>query len=380
MGMDKSLHYRHSKALDNKCETCHHEYNEQTQKLFYEKGKEGTCRYCHGQTSEEKKISMRLASHLSCIDCHRKTLEKNQSAGPVNCGGCHDSREQQMIEVVKKVPRIQRNQPDVVFIKKGESSKQISNPKTEATMKAVPFSHRAHENYNDSCRVCHHADLNDCASCHTLTGSKEGKQVKLEQAMHHLRAEQSCLGCHQIKQQEKQCAGCHASLEQRRKKGEATCLTCHMTSLNDNGGTASTIDEKTQAANLLNSRVAVTATYADADIPEKVVIDGLVNQYKAVNLPHRKIVRTLTTNIKDSKLANYFHSDVGTICQGCHHNSPLSTKPPKCGSCHGRPFDPDQPLRPGLMAAYHSQCMECHKEMGIKKPVATDCTGCHKEK
>ena len=380
MGMDKSLHYRHAKAQDNKCETCHHEFNEQTQKLYYAKGQEGTCRYCHGKTSEEKKISMRLAAHLSCIDCHRKTLEKNRSAGPVNCSGCHDPGEQKMIEVVKEVPRMKRNQPDVVFVKKLDNPKKITNPETEARMKAVPFNHMAHEDYNDSCRVCHHADLNACASCHSLTGSKEGKQIKLEQAMHHLGTEHSCLGCHQVNQQEKQCAGCHASLEQRRKKGEETCLACHMASPEAISGKSSAIDEKSQAAKLLNSRVAVTTTYKDADIPDKVVIDGLMNEYKAVNLPHRKIVRTLTENIKDNKLANYFHRDVGTICQGCHHNSPLSTKPPKCASCHGKPFDPDQPLRPGLMAAYHSQCMECHKEMGIKKPVATDCTGCHKEK
>ncbi len=380
MGMDKSLHYRHAKAQDNKCEKCHHAYNEKTQKLYYDQGKEGTCRYCHAKTTEEKKISMQLAAHLSCIDCHRKTLEKNKNAGPVNCGGCHDSQEQKMIEVVQQVPRIKRNQPDVVFVNKIGPEKKISHPKIEARMQAVPFSHAAHEDYNDTCRVCHHADLNACAGCHTLTGSKEGKQVKLEQAMHKLKAEQSCLGCHQINQQEKQCAGCHASLEQRRKKGEQTCRTCHVTPLNKNSGSASRIDEKARAAKVLDSRIAVTATYKDADIPEKVVIDELVDQYKPVDLPHRKIVQTLADNIKDNKLAKYFHSDVGTICQGCHHNSPLSTKPPKCGSCHGRPFDPDQPLRPGLMAAYHSQCMECHKEMGIKKPVATDCVGCHKKK
>jgi hypothetical protein len=29
------------------------------------------------------------------------------------------------------------------------------------------------------------------------------------------------------------------------------------------------------------------------------------------------------------------------------------------------------------MAAYHRQCMECHKAMGISKPVSTDCTACH---
>ena len=52
MGFDKSLHYRHLKAQDNHCERCHHEYNEKTQKLFYAKGKEGTCRYCHKKETQ----------------------------------------------------------------------------------------------------------------------------------------------------------------------------------------------------------------------------------------------------------------------------------------------------------------------------------------
>ena len=34
--------------------------------------------------------------------------------------------------------------------------------------------------------------------------------------------------------------------------------------------------------------------------------------------------------------------------------------------------------KPGLMGAYHLQCMGCHKEMGMEKPVS--CTDCHKEK
>jgi hypothetical protein len=74
IGMDKSLHYRH------------HEYNESTKKLFYAKGKEGTCRYCHQEKTEGNRISMRLASHIACIDCHRRTIAKNESAGPFTCG------------------------------------------------------------------------------------------------------------------------------------------------------------------------------------------------------------------------------------------------------------------------------------------------------
>ena len=40
----------------------------------------------------------------------------------------------------------------------------------------------------------------------------------------------------------------------------------------------------------------------------------------------------------------------------------------------------EQPNRPGLKAAYHGQCRGCHKAMDLKKPLSTDCVGCHKEK
>ena len=83
-----------------------------------------------------------------------------------------------------------------------------------------------------------------------------------------------------------------------------------------------------------------------------------------------------TTTI--AKLAANFHADPGTICQGCHHNSPIGKKPPQCASCHGQPFDERKLNSPGLLGAYHIQCMGCHAEMGIEKPVG--CTECHKEK
>ena len=35
---------------------------------------------------------------------------------------------------------------------------------------------------------------------------------------------------------------------------------------------------------------------------------------------------------------------------------------------------------PGLKAAYHQQCMGCHREMGLEKPAATECAACHQEK
>ena len=138
--------------------------------------------------------------------------------------------------------------------------------------------------------------------------------------------------------------------------------------------------DKLLAKMLLNSRKAVRSTYAQADIPEVVEIKDLSNQYDSVKLPHRKIVNKLAAGTEKNDLAAHFHRDPGTLCQGCHHKSPVSAKPPKCASCHGKPFDNRDPFKPGLMAAYHIQCMNCHQEMGIDQPVSTNCTGCHRAK
>ncbi len=378
IGMDKSLHYRHSKAQDNKCETCHHEYNENTKKLYYAKGKEGTCRYCHGEKTEDNRISMRLASHIACIDCHRKLTAKNETAGPIYCNGCHEPGEQKLIEIIKDVPRLKLNQPDYLFVKTSASKEKKPNPITH--MNLVPFNHQAHEKYNDSCRVCHHAALDNCVQCHSLEGSKEGNNVTLQQSMHRLNVDQSCLGCHESQLNQPNCAGCHTSFEKKREQSTGSCNNCHMVPTERIPNEIQEAEEKRLAAESLDGRDAITVIYEDQDIPETVIIDELTDQYQPVTLPHRKIVNALFNNIKNNKLANFFHHEKGTMCQGCHHNSPAAKKPPKCVSCHGRPFNAKDPFKPGLMAAYHRQCMECHKAMDIKKPVSTKCNACHAKK
>jgi len=382
IGMDKSLHFRHSKAQDKKCENCHHEYNEQTKQLVYAKGKEGTCRYCHGQKTEENRISMRLASHQACIDCHQKQLAKNKSAGPIKCSGCHDPNEQELIEVVKNVPRMERNQPDVVFVKSHKAEWKSNNPSDDPPDNLVPFNHQAHEQYNDTCRVCHHADLNTCVQCHTGEGVKEGQQIKLEKAMHQIGSDQSCIGCHMINQEKPECLGCHASVAQKQIADNASCRVCHMGPPTADNGSAMVLkpDDKEQAAMLLDSRKPVVSRFTDRDIPDKVVIKTLMGQYGQVEMPHRKIFKTLAGGVKDNKIAEYFHNSEGTLCQGCHHYSPVSKKPAACSSCHGEAFDARNPSKPGLMAAYHLQCMDCHQAMGLEKPVSTDCIACHKKK
>ena len=137
-------------------------------------------------------------------------------------------------------------------------------------------------------------------------------------------------------------------------------------------------EEKKMAALLRGSRRPVTHPLKDISIPEKIVIKHLSEKYEPVEFPHLKIVTKIAENIKENRIANYFHQDRTTLCQGCHHNSPGSIHPPNCRSCHGRPFDETDPTRPGLVGAYHKRCMGCHDEMEIKKPAG--CKECHKEK
>jgi len=379
MGFDKSLHFRHSEAQEKKCERCHHEYDEKEKKLFYAKGKEGTCRYCHKSETKDNLISMRLASHIACINCHNKNLAKKLDSGPVTCSGCHDLATRQKIKKISPVPRMERKQPDIILLKAVPKGADVDvDVEKQNRMDFVPFDHQVHEDYNDTCRVCHHEGLQPCNECHTLAGKKEGKEVNLEKAMHQAGANESCLGCHELQQEAENCAGCHAPMGKTRKKEDDSCRKCHMMPIFETEKISNPEYEKSRASEMLKSRKSVTGTYQENDIPEKVVIKHLSKKYEPVDFPHRKIVNAIVNKIKDNKLAMYFHSEEGSLCKGCHHNSPVSKKPPQCGSCHGKVFDENNPLKPGITGAYHQQCMGCHQEMGIEKPVG--CTDCHKEK
>jgi hypothetical protein len=374
--MDKSLHYRHVKANEKKCELCHHEYNEKTKALYYEKGKEGACVYCHKDKTEDNRIADRPASHIACIGCHRKLTAQHKDAGPYQCSGCHDAKQQTLIEKIADVPRLERNQPDAVMVKIAVKD-DIADP-VKDRMLAVPFDHKAHEAYNDTCRVCHHAAIAPCAKCHTIEGSKDGQQVKLSQAMHQRDADASCVGCHNRQQAKPQCAGCHSMmLPSRSLTYKESCHTCHSATPNENPVPVGDAQAKEMAARLLAEREKAPAIVSVDQIPETVTIKTLSDSFNAVKLPHRKIVLKLAEGVKDSKMAAYFHTAPTTLCQGCHHNSPGTVKPPHCGSCHGRSSDALNPNRPGLMAAYHQECMQCHDKMGLKKPAARECTACH---
>ena len=365
MGLDNSLHYRHLKAYDAKCEACHTDCKTDV----YKKGEETTCRHCHNNTqTDDKVIALEQAVHESCITCHMTRQAEKKDTGPVKCAGCHDLEAQKAVEKVSPVPRMDRKQPDVLMLKTG--NKDLDEP-GKNRMDLVAFNHKAHENYNDTCRVCHHESMSACNTCHTVEGSENSNGVSLEQAMHKMDRDQSCTGCHTSLQHDAKCAGCHGFLSKNREADDASCLMCHA-KLPEGAD----MDEAT-ARIMLEQRPVQAQIYEEQDIPEKIIIKELSDKYEPVEFPHRQIVNKIAQNIKDNKLAAYFHADKGTLCQGCHHNSPATKKPTSCKSCHGKPFNEKDMNKPGIMGAYHIQCMECHTNMKIDN---NDCTDCHKEK
>ena len=394
-GFDKSLHFRHRKKHKNNCDLCHHKYDEPSKTLYFY-GKKfivrrmpdettwtdlitpGTCRYCHKQKKQINRLSMKEVSHIACIECHRKSIKKEQAAGPVECAGCHDEKQIALIEKLDNIPRRDLKQPDTTIISLNDQDKTVQN-----RLNPVPFNHKSHEEYNDTCRVCHHARLNQCSGCHTLSGSDDGNNVAIEQAMHQEGTKRSCIGCHEMALMDKHCAGCHSFMGKDRMKKISSCHSCHMPLLpakakKKNLHLSNEKEKEKIAALLLESRTPVINPLKKISIPEKVVIKHLSEKYEPVEFPHLKIVTQIVKNIRKNRIANYFHKEGTTLCQGCHHNSPGSIHPPNCGNCHGKPFDERDLTKPGLVGAYHKRCMGCHDEMEIKKP--TGCKECHKEK
>ena len=79
-------HAKHSEKIPD-CTTCHHDFSPTGNRG----GSEGQfCSDCHGARSTAKNsVSLTMAFHKQCKDCHRFAADKGQAAGPVMCGGCH---------------------------------------------------------------------------------------------------------------------------------------------------------------------------------------------------------------------------------------------------------------------------------------------------
>jgi hypothetical protein len=384
LDFDKSLHFIHEssariKSIDmansDNCSACHHKYNEKTKEIFFTKGEEESCVYCHKPLEQDSIRPIRNAAHDSCVKCHQTLKTQKIEAGPVSCDACHEKENQLKIKKVADIPRLKRGQPDEVAMTGWKTANQV---KTKF-MDAVVFDHKSHETNAESCKVCHHETLKKCSDCHTTVGGElKGGFVSLGQAMHKQDAAQSCVGCHKEYTKNADCAGCHFQAPAKKDNPES-CKICH--SVNP---TQFETGEPATIARVALSKRALEYQPVNIDkIPETVVIDVLSKDYKPSTFPHRKVVQAISKRVEKSDMARAFHTDQAGLCVGCHHNSPKTLEPPKCASCHsknGPNTDGGLDDRPGLKGAYHGQCITCHQKMEIQVVLATDCVKCHEEK
>jgi hypothetical protein len=112
------------------------------------------------------------------------------------------------------------------------------------------------------------------------------------------------------------------------------------------------------------------------NLPDTLEINTLENKYLPVQFPHNNHIKKLTEISQKNKLADYFHCNQMSICMGCHHQSALYPEKgvPPCNTCHAINVQKKERV-PALQAAFHRQCIACHKEMKIGPSSCN--SGCH---
>ena len=379
MRFDYPLHAQHvrSSGGEESCGSCHHVYDKATRKLVLGRGKEEGCSACHGEQGEGKKLSLKNASHRSCINCHLDRAAKKEPAGPTTCAGCH-ARSQSADRSAARpdmprpdVPRPDWPRPDVPRPDRGQKARLVISA-SGATSAPVPFNHKDHEVTAPFCSTCHHKGLEPCQACHTVAdGARRGGGVSLERAFHHPGSARSCVGCHSEKLKTRDCAGCHDQLIAKRP-GKASCTVCHQEQSESASRPASQPASR-PASRPDRAALPPLPPTSEQDFPQNVTIGVLAKEYGPSVLPHKKIVEQLDAMVRKSGLARAFHRDTGTLCQGCHHHSPVGERPTACRSCHDLGASEATDGRPGLLTSYHRQCIGCHTSMGLD----TGCTSCH---
>jgi len=92
--------------------------------------------------------------------------------------------------------------------------------------------------------------------------------------------------------------------------------------------------------------------------PDLVILNRLEELYLSVPFDHRS------------------HADMADMMDGCamcHHHTPEGAAHPACDTCHDTSPKGDDIRNPNLKAAFHRQCMSCHREWSG----TTHCTACH---
>ncbi|MGE5795206.1 MAG: cytochrome c3 family protein [Ignavibacteria bacterium] len=104
----------------------------------------------------------------------------------------------------------------------------------------------------------------------------------------------------------------------------------------------------------------VTVHQSAVEGPEAVKLDQLSDKYMPVVFSHK------------------IHAQMSQMsggCIGCHHYNTAGPVLP-CSDCHSVERKREDISKPDLQAAFHRQCINCHKEWSH----STDCTSCHELK
>lgn len=104
-------------------------------------------------------------------------------------------------------------------------------------------------------------------------------------------------------------------------------------------------------------RTDVSVYHSPDEAPDVIVLSNLTNRFGQVVFSHK-------THAEMSVMSNG--------CSGCHHYN--TTGPVlKCGKCHESERIRKDLTKPDLEAAFHRQCMTCHRQWQR----TTDCQSCH---
>lgn len=122
-----------------------------------------------------------------------------------------------------------------------------------------------------------------------------------------------------------------------------------------------------------------------------------LESFDASKMPAMITINHKAANIQvnDYESVRFMHkahaSRLNGDCARCHHRVQTEAKdrigkrldssalsentPADCATCHQFPNEKDMLTRPGLKAAFHRQCIECHQNETLNAP--TDCISCH---
>ena len=147
----------------------------------------------------------------------------------------------------------------------------------------------------------------------------------------------------------------HGSLNENNIQNHALlqidCKTCH---------SCNVPTKKDPCLNPCPRELMITVNQSPEDGPEIVKLNKLSDKYMPVIFFHK------------------IHSQMSQMsggCRSCHH---YNTAGPilACVSCHDVERKREDLSKPDLQAAYHRQCINCHKEWSH----STDCNSCHAPK